>query len=32
MCAKSDFIEVIADTYDFEMTQGPRVIVDKSFL
>ena len=32
MTAENDFIEVIADTYDFEMTKGPGVIVDKSFL
>ena len=32
MTVENDFTEVIADTYDFEITQGPGVIMDKSFM
>ena len=32
MTAINDFTEVIADTYNFEMTHSPRVIVDKLFM
>ena len=32
MTVENDFTEVIADTYDLEITQCPRVIVDKSFM